>query len=88
MPSLELLLAGDSQFHRSKLLIAHHTENAVAACETGESAIAMLPDTLHQIRRHANVDRAIALAGEDIDSWLEFRAHGEVRAMDAETSSA
>jgi hypothetical protein len=32
--------------------------------------VLVLPDTLNQIRRHADVKRAVSAAGEDVDAWL------------------
>jgi hypothetical protein len=40
---------------------------AVAMCEAGEKAVAVLPDALYQIVSHADIKRAVSLARKNVD---------------------
>src|SRR3546814_613708 len=67
MPTLELLFPTDGLLHR----VAHfETDEIVDGISPGEArnaVRAVLMQASQQVRRHPNIDRAIGLAGEDID---------------------
>ena len=64
-------------------------DEAVGAMVSGKApchAVPMLPYPLHEIGGYADIERAVAVAGEGIGAGLKVsRMGGKVRAMDAET---
>lgn len=75
VPSLELLFAQDRPLHVAKLLEANQHVHAIIGGEAGQRFAAMLPQPRKQIGCHADVERAVSLAGEDIDAWAAFGSH-------------
>jgi hypothetical protein len=69
-PSLQLLLAQYRLLHRFAGFVADEPMYAISAGEAGQRICAMLHQPAKQIRGYANVERAIGLAGEDVDAWF------------------
>ena len=67
-PFFHGLFLADGAFHRFMLLIPHQHFHAIRLGETLDQAFFVLPNTLYQIRGHADIQRAIALAG-----WRGYR---------------
>lgn len=76
MPVLQLLLARDGRRHVSKQFIMNEAINRVFRRETWRKIVAMLIQSLGQVRSHTYVRRAIRLACKDIDAGLFFFSHG------------
>jgi hypothetical protein len=69
-PTLERLLTRNGRFHRLVCLVPDQHMNPIFLREPIDKVALVLPDALHKIRRHADIQRAISLAGEDIDAGL------------------
>jgi hypothetical protein len=87
MPALKLLLAGNRVVHAFELLEMDQHVHAVSGGETLHLIGPVLIQTGHWVRCHADVQRTMGFAGEDIDDWL-FHGRCGCGRMDAETSSA
>ena len=90
-PVFELLLVGYRGQHILEELEIDEFLHRMPGGESGDIAAAVLVYPAHQIGRYADIDRAICIAGKDIDARLAVHAlpislpgHG----VDAETSSA
>ncbi len=75
MPALELLLASDGGRHVAKYFVSDQRVDAVALCEALDLAVSMLPQPSNEVRGYADVECAVARAGEDIDAWVAFEGH-------------
>jgi hypothetical protein len=75
MPVFQLLLAQNSRLHLAKQFVMNKAIHAIIAGKTTCMFIAMLIHALQQIRRNANVHRAVKAAGKDIDAGLFFFSH-------------
>ena len=53
----------------------HEPVHPVPAGETSRHVVPVFPHAPHQVAGHADVQRAVALAGEDVDGGLRV-AHG------------
>ncbi len=69
-PLLDPLLGRDCGFHRVGRVVPDELEYAVTVGEAGKGAVAMLYQATNQIRRHADVQCAVATARQDVDAWL------------------
>ena len=69
-PALDRLLTRNRRFHRLVYLVPDQHMNPIFLREPIDKVALVLPDALHKIRRHADIQRAISLAGEDIDAGL------------------
>ena len=78
VPVLELLLARDRSVHVAEHFEVDETVDFVAAGESRQSVVAMLPKPCDQIGRHADVERAERLARKDVDARDTFLPHGPV----------
>jgi hypothetical protein len=70
MPALDRLLARDGRFHRFVNLVPGQHMNPIFLGESFDKIAPVLPDALYKIRCHADIQRAVSLAGEDIDAGL------------------
>src|SRR5690606_1129542 len=70
LPKLHLLFAPDSGFHRVVALVVDQGSDPIAACEAVKEAFPVLPYPLRKIARHADIKRAIAGAGQDVNTRL------------------
>ena len=70
LPFLQLLLALDSRFHRFKKIVEHEQFDAVFFCEPFDKPLAMLGHTAEDIAGHADVERSVSTAGEDVHAGL------------------
>jgi hypothetical protein len=75
LPGLDLFLTGDGAFHAAVLFEPDEDFHAVPFGEAGDNAFAVLPDALHQIGGDAEVDGAVALAGDDVHGGVDFTFH-------------
>ena len=75
MPALQLLLAQDRRFHCAAQFEVNERVNGVLRSETGERVVAMLPNPAQQIRRNPDVNRAVGLAGHNVDAGLALLPH-------------
>ena len=70
IPLFELFLSGNSRQHVLVLLEIDQHVDLVLFGESRDQLIFVFPDSLDQVAGHADVEGAIALAGEDVDGWL------------------
>ncbi len=77
VPALELLLAEDSGFHAAEHLEPDEAMDGVALGETGDAIGAMLIEPADKIGGHADIERAIGLAAQNIDAWLSFHRNAQ-----------
>ena len=75
MPTLELFLTENCRFHFAKQLIVHESVNGVFRSESGDRIVSVLPKSCDEIGCHADVDRAVGLACEDVDAREAFVVH-------------
>ena len=75
IPFLELLFPGDRTLHISVHLEIYQVVHAILFREPFDYIILVLPNTLHEITSHANVERTMSFAGEYVDHRLFV--HGE-----------
>ena len=75
--ALDLLFARDRFIHAFIGLVEHQQLAPIAARETLPEALAVLVDALRQVRRDAGVERAVAVAGHDVDAGRA--GHGKFR---------
>lgn len=50
--------------------VIHQVMHRIFLGKSGRQLVAMLPDSLHQIAGHADVERAVALTGKDVGGGL------------------
>jgi hypothetical protein len=75
MPVFQLFLTQDSVLHVAKHFEMDQPINRISGSKTGRRLISVLPNARNQIRRYTNAQRAIRLAGKDIDARLFFLSH-------------
>ena len=75
VPALELLFAGDRGGHVAKQFEAHQPVNAMPRGKAGQGGAAMLGQALDQVGGDADIQRAVAIAGKDIDARDAFWPH-------------
>ena len=78
MPVLQLLLAQDRMLHIAQHLVVDEMMDLVPGRKATRSAVAMLPQLLHQVGRNADVKRPSRLACVDVDAELALDWHGPV----------
>ena len=74
-PVLELLLAGNRGEHVAMHLEPDEALYAVLAGKSFERSGPMLPQPHHQVRRYADVKRAVVPAGKDVDARIALLSH-------------
>src|SRR5690606_22335711 len=79
-PALELLVAGDRTVHIAECLEVDETDHAVSGGEARNGAGTVFPQAFHQVRGHADIDRAVMPAGENVDAGDALELHGPERA--------
>ena len=67
-PAFEALLAQDGAFHAGMYFVPDETVDAVFPGEARNQVGLVLPHAPRQVRGHADVKGAVALAGEDVDA--------------------
>ncbi len=80
MPSLELFLTGNRARHVAEHLEMNEAVDVVTPGEAGNDAVAMLPEPARQVRRDADVERAIMPIGKDVDARVSLEWHTVERA--------
>ena len=75
VPLLDALFALDGGLDVRVHFVPDEARHGVPFREAGHEVLAVLPETLHQVRRHADVQRPPLAARKHVDSRLE-RAHG------------
>jgi hypothetical protein len=70
VPALQLLFACDGSFHVSEKLVANQNVNGMATGESRHRVRAMLVQSGKKSRRYADVQRAVGLAGQNINARL------------------
>jgi hypothetical protein len=75
MPILQLLLPRNGAFHVAKHFKMHQPVDRIFRRVPGRRIVAMLPNAREQVRRHANVERAVKLASKDIDARVFLFSH-------------
>jgi hypothetical protein len=70
VPLLQPLLAHDRLFHRAEQFVVDQHAHAMLLRESLDRLLPVLPDALNQRRRHADVERSIAAARENVDGRL------------------
>src|SRR6516164_8806752 len=68
-PFLDLLFAKDRLGHRFVEFDIDEKMNAVGLGDSVERSGPMVPHPRHDLRRHADIEGAVSLAGENIDAW-------------------
>jgi hypothetical protein len=76
VPALELLLAQDRILHVAEHLEMDEAIDLVARRKTRRRPVAMLPHPAEQVRRDADVQRAVVPARQHIDARVAFLPHG------------
>ena len=69
-PLFELLLTSDGGNHRGAHFEIDQPMRTIALGEARHDVVAMQPDASGQIRRHADIKRAVATVGENVDSGM------------------
>ena len=69
-PPLQLLFAFDGGGHVSEQFESHEPVDSVARREAREPHGTMLMETREEIRSHPDIERALRLAGENVDARL------------------
>jgi len=77
VPALELLFPEDSALHVAEHLEAHEAMDTVSAGKAGDAARPMLMQARDQVRRDADVERPVGLAGQNIDARLAIHSAPE-----------
>ena len=77
VPVLQLLLTRYGRVHAGKNLEMDQPVNGVFGRMAAGQRAAMLRQTLEQVRRNADVQRAIVLARKYIDAWCFFLFHSK-----------
>jgi hypothetical protein len=75
MPVLQLLLTRNRRCHVGEQFIMNKAIDRVFGRVPRRQVVAMLIDTLGQVRRHAYVSRAVKFAGQNIDAGLFLFSH-------------
>ena len=75
VPALELLLARNRVFHRRVKFVPDQKLAAIPPGEALDGAFSMLPNPLRQVGRDADIQRAIASAGQDVHCRLKVALH-------------
>lgn len=81
MPVFQLFLSRDRAGHVVEHFKADKAIYSIFRCISGRQLVAVLVKALDQVRRNADVQRTVGLAGEDVDAGLFHLSHG--RYMDA-----
>ena len=79
VPPLELFLTRDRTLHVAEEFIADEGVDDVPSCEAAGKTLPMLEDARYQVARHADVQGATRLAGEDVDAGLALPNHQLLR---------
>ena len=80
LPVFQLLLAGNRALHVAEHLEVNEPVDRIAGREALGHTFAVLPQSLHQVRRHADVSRAVVPAGEDVDAGVALNWHNSKHA--------
>ena len=80
VPALDGFFARDRGRHGRVLLEPHQPMHAVVLRVAGYLIVLVLPNASGQVAGDADVERAVAMAGEDVDAGI-FHAVRNVRAM-------
>ena len=72
MPVLQLLFSRYGRVHTDKNLEMHQPVNRISGRMAGGQTAAMLRQALEQIRRNADVQRAVVFARKYINAWCFF----------------
>ena len=75
MPVLELLFAQDRPLHVAEHLEVDEAVDLVSPCEPRKQSLTMLHQPLQQVRRDADVDRAVVPVRKEIDARVPLFAH-------------
>jgi hypothetical protein len=75
VPPLELLLAQDRGLHLAEHLEVDEAVDPVAAGEAREQSLAVLHQALDQVRRDADIDRAVVPVREEINARVSLFTH-------------
>jgi hypothetical protein len=75
VPVLQLFLPRNRRRHVGEQFIMHKSVDRIFGRVTRRKVVAMLIYAVGQVRRHADVKRAITLARKDIDARLFFFSH-------------
>ena len=76
-PSLDALLAGDCGSHGIGGIEPDEARDTVAFGKAAERTFSMLDDAADQVRCHADVQRAVPTARQDVDAGLPFSHLGQ-----------
>ena len=80
MPLLELLPAQDDRLHLAEHLAVNQTVDPVSPNEAGEQPFTILHKPLEQVRRDADVDRAVVPVRKQVDASVSLFAQASGRA--------
>ncbi len=75
VPALQLLLAQDREFHFAEQFIVDEHVDGIARGKPRQRIITMLPKPRDQVGCDTDVDRAVGLAGKDVDAWGPLVTH-------------
>jgi len=73
-PPLELFFVGDGLFHRVGLIEPDQSRHVVLRGEPFNEFFTVFMDAPHQVVGDADIHRAVALAGEDVDKVRHTQA--------------
>ena len=76
VPILELLLAGDDAYHVAEHFEVNQPVRLVARGKPRRCAAAVLPHAAEQVGSHADVQRAVVSARQNIDAGVALLPHG------------
>jgi hypothetical protein len=82
VPVFQLLFARDGRRHVSEEFVTDKPINGVARRETFDRASAMLVEARDQVGRHADVERTVMLAGEDVDAGLFGHRFSQIESVE------
>ena len=80
MPVLELFFARNGPLHVTEHLEMNQPMNLVARGKARWGTVPVLPEALHEVGRHTDVDRAVVAAGKDVDARIPLIRHGSLHA--------
>jgi len=66
-PAFELLLTQDGAFNAAKDLKIQQLVNLIPSRESASAALPMLYDASQEVVGYANIERLVALVGQDVD---------------------
>ena len=75
-PVLELLFTLESREHFVAGFLPDQVVDVVFFRETFDHVVLVLPDPLDQIGGNSDIERAVALAGEDVDAGTFHKVEG------------